>query len=156
LHSDTVFHEKAKKKLVKVLILSVVLMAQSCNDKLSDQDIEGVLYIDLAEIESISKDDLTIVDIVPLETVNENLMGQDLRIRFSTDRIFVFDEAIQDAINIFDRNGAFIDSRAIVGEGPNTVSRLIDFYVSSTGVLEILNPNGGKAQIFQVNESQFW
>jgi hypothetical protein len=145
-----------KKKLVKVLILSVVLMAQSCNDKLSDQDIEGVLYFELDEIESISKDDLTIVDIVPLETVNENLMGQDLRIRCSTDRIFVFDEAIQDAINIFDRNGAFIDSRAIVGEGPNTVSRLIDFYVSSTGVLEILNPNGGKAQIFQVNESQFW
>jgi len=141
-----------KKKLVKVLILSVVLMAQSCNDKLSDQEIDGVLYFELDEIESIAKEDLTIVDVVPLETVNENLMGQDLRIRFSKDRIFVFDESIQDAINVFDRNGKFMGNRVVVGEGPNTVSRLIDFYVSSTGELEILNPNGGKAQIFQVNE----
>jgi hypothetical protein len=143
-----------KKNLVKVLVLSVVFMAQSCSDKLSDQEIDGVLYLELGEIESIAKEDLTIVDVVPLETVNENLMGQDLRIRFSKDRIFVFDESIQDAIHVFDRNGKFMGTRVVVGEGPNTVNRLIDFYVSYSGELEILNPIGGKAQIFEVNEDK--
>jgi hypothetical protein len=140
------------KNLVRILVLLVLVVFNSCKDKLSDQKSEDVLYLDLDEIESISKDDLTLVDVVPLETVNENLMGQDLRIRFSGDRIFVFDESIQNAINVFDKNGKFMGNRVVVGEGPNTVTRLIDFYVSSTGKLEILNPIGGKAQIFEVNE----
>ena len=96
------------KNLVRILVLLVLVVFNSCKDKLSDQKSEDVLYLDLDEIESISKDDLTLVDVVPLETVNENLMGQDLRIRFSGDRIFVFDESIQNAINVFDKNGKFM------------------------------------------------
>lgn len=139
-------------KLIWVLILSVVVATISCNQKSSHTESEGLLYIDLDQIVSMEKEDLIIVDVLPLETVNENLMGLDLRIRDSKDHYFVFDESIQDGIHMFDKNGKYFGRRAIVGEGPNTVSRLIDFHVSSTGQLEILNPIGGKAQVFEVNE----
>jgi hypothetical protein len=77
-------------------------------------------------------------------------MGLDLRIRTSSEYFFVFDEAIQDCVHQFEKDGRYLGRRAIVGEGPNTLLRLNDFYVSEDGNLEVLNSLGDQAEVFQV------
>lgn len=140
-------------KYISFLFISVLLIAQfSCTQQASNHGEDGITHFVLDDINRLDKSDMVFVDVLPLETINENLMGQDLRIRKSEDYFFVFDESIQDGIHQFDNHGNYIGRKAIVGEGPNTLSRLIDFYVSRSGKLEVLNPVGGKAQVFNVNQ----
>ena len=107
----------------------------------------NIQIIELYKVEKIQKDKLEIFDLVVLETTSENLMGNDLRIRSSNDHYFVFDEAIQDCVHQFDKSGKYIGRRAIVSEGPNTIYRLNDFFVSSDIILEVFNSIGDHGKV---------
>jgi hypothetical protein len=134
--------------LQKILFLFVLI---SCGEKPTNNKTENISDLKLSEIEQLTKEDLKLIDFIPLETTSENLMGQDLRIRSSVDYYFVFDEAVQDCVHQFEKDGKYLGRRAIVGEGPNTLLRLNDFHVAEDGSLEVLNSLGDQAEVFRIN-----
>lgn len=138
------------KVLKNYLVIAFVCLFFACTKQKSDTLDPSILQVDLDEIPRIQKSELEIMDFIPMETTSENLMGTDLRIRSSNDYYFVFDEAVQDCVHQFLRNGKYLGRRAIVGEGPNTINRLVDFFVSADGTLEVLNSNGDQAEIYRI------
>jgi hypothetical protein len=126
------------------------ILIVACSQKPTTEKLEGISELKLTEIKRLPKEQLSVFDLIPLETTSENLMGLDLRIRTSSEYFFVFDEAIQDCVHQFEKDGRYLGRRAIVGEGPNTLLRLNDFYVSEDGNLEVLNSLGDQAEVFQV------
>lgn len=141
---------KIKSFVFGLAFLGSMVQFHSCTQQNLEKVDANIHTIDLSKIEKILKDRLEIVDLIALETTSENLMGTDLRIRSSKDHYFVFDEGIQDCVHQFQKNGKYLGRRAIVGEGPNTINRLSDFYVSEDGMLEVLNSNGDQAQVYRV------
>tara|TARA_R110002020_G_scaffold105752_1_gene246416 strand:+ start:159 stop:1313 length:1155 start_codon:yes stop_codon:yes gene_type:complete len=136
----------------KLLFGSLIGLMISCNHKNLEKNEASIQAFELSEIEKIQKDELEVFDLIALETTSENLMGTDVRIRSSKDYFFVFDEAIQDGVHQFQKNGEYMGRRAIVGEGPNTINRLNDFFVGEDGTLEVLSSNGDQAQVYSVGE----
>lgn len=128
----------------------ILILIAACSQKPTTEKLQGISELKLTEIKRLPKEQLTVFDLIPLETTSENLMGLDLRIRTSSEYFFVFDEAIQDCVHQFEKDGRYLGRRAIVGEGPNTLLRLNDFYVSEDGKLEVLNSLGDQAEVFQV------
>jgi hypothetical protein len=126
------------------------ILIVACSQKPTTEKLEGISELKLTEIKRLPKEQLSVFDLIPLETTSENLMGLDLRIRTSSEYFFVFDEAIQDCVHQFEKDGRYLGRRAIVGEGPNTLLRLNDFYVSEDGNLEVLNSLGDQAEVFQI------
>jgi hypothetical protein len=135
-------------KSLRYSFLFILIVA--CSQKPTTEKLEGNSELKLTEIKRLPKEQLSVFDLIPLETTSENLMGLDLRIRTSSEYFFVFDEAIQDCVHQFEKDGRYLGRRAIVGEGPNTLLRLNDFYVSEDGNLEVLNSLGDQAEVFQV------
>jgi len=135
-------------KSLRYSFLFILIVA--CSQKPTTEKLEGISELKLTEIKRLPKEQLSVFDLIPLETTSENLMGLDLRIRTSSEYFFVFDEAIQDCVHQFEKDGRYLGRRAIVGEGPNTLLRLNDFYVSEDGNLEVLNSLGDQAEVFQV------
>jgi hypothetical protein len=135
-----------------ILTVAIFSLWTSCDVKNLENKEKDTKTFELSKIGRIQKDGLKVMDLISLETTNENLMGFDLRIRSSKNHYFVFDEAVQDCVHQFDKNGKYLGRRAIVGEGPNTINRLSDFYVSEDGGLEILNSNGDQAQVYRVGD----
>jgi hypothetical protein len=135
-------------KSLRYSFLFILIVA--CSQKPTTEKLEGISELKLTEIKRLPKEQLSVCDLIPLETTSENLMGLDLRIRTSSEYFFVFDEAIQDCVHQFEKDGRYLGRRAIVGEGPNTLLRLNDFYVSEDGNLEVLNSLGDQAEVFQV------
>lgn len=135
-------------KSLRYSFLFILIVA--CSQKPTTEKLEGISELKLTEIKRLPKEQLSVFDLIPLETTSENLMGLDLRIRTSSEYFFVFDEAIQDCVHQFEKDGRYLGRRAIVGEGPNTLLRLNDFYVSEDGNLEVLNSLGDQAEVFQI------
>lgn len=131
-------------------VLLIILFG--CSGQSNSEETNGLLELDLSSIERITNDDLVIVDLVPLETRNENLMGQDVRIRSTKDYLFVFDEGVQDGVHQFSKDGKYIGRRALVGEGPDRLPRLNDFFPNGDGTLDVLVSIGDKSKVFKVYE----
>ena len=108
---------------------------------------------ELEELESIGKEKLEIVKIIPLETTSENLMGTDIRVRFDASSFYLMDENSKNVIHHFDRKGAYLGSVAQVGDGPNYLSDLDDFLINSEGKIEVLSAIGDQARVYEVSAS---
>jgi hypothetical protein len=132
------------------LLCLILCFLISCGDKIENKNPDNTLHLKISDFTQLKKDQLEIVDLVALETTPENLMGMDLRIRCSEAYYYVFDEAVQDCVHQFDKNGNYLGRRAMVGEGPNTINRLSDFNIGTDGLLEALNSNGDQAKVYRV------
>jgi hypothetical protein len=75
------------------------ILIVACSQKPTTEKLEGISELKLTEIKRLPKEQLSVFDLIPLETTSENLMGLDLRIRTSSEYFFVFDEAIQDCVH---------------------------------------------------------
>lgn len=84
--------------------------------------------------------------IIPLETTQNNLLSDNLTVKFSSEYIYVFDEQIRDAIHQFDNKGRYQSAIIRVGEGPEDVSSISDFVVSEKNI-EILCGKGAYSEI---------
>lgn len=87
--------------------------------------------------------------IVPLETTGNNFLSDNLKVKFTPDYIFVFDEEIRDAVHQFDLSGQYVGKIISTGESPGKVSRIYDFTVSEKGV-ELLVGKGSYSEVVVV------
>lgn len=127
-----------------------IFLLVSCNQPVALQD--NLPQIELENIEVISTP-YTIVKIVPLETNENNLLGDYLTVKFTETAYYIFDQERRDAIYVFDRRGNFQGKSVEVGEGPGMVAHISDFMPTPEGV-EILNALGDQAQIIRFDTNR--
>lgn len=89
---------------------------------------------------------------IRLETTEENLMGMDLRVKFSENLMAVMDENKANKLHLFDRRGSYLNAIAEVGEGPGTIRSLRDFEFGKTEEVLVLSPIEDKAKIFKFSK----
>lgn len=135
------------------LFTGVSILICGCNNRAANTG--GKLpEISLSKPQEIQMENLIIRDFIPLETTSLNLMSTDLRVRFDDSNIYVFDESIRDGIYKFGKDGSFKGSLATVGEGPNQILALNDFYINSNGQLEVLSTVGDQSTIIKLTNNE--
>ena len=84
------------------------------------------------------------IELIPLETNNNVVVGSVGKIIFHQNRYYVFDEHhAQEAVHIFDESGKFIFTINKRGKGPGEYTELTDVIINPfTGNLNLLNPWG--------------
>lgn len=136
----------------KVLICGVSILLLACNSKKNSEN--NVPELKLSTLQQVQLGYLVIKDFIPLETNSQNLMGIDLRIRFDDTNFYVYDESVRDGIHKFGRDGSFGGSVATVGEGPNQILDLNDFYITPDGHLEVLSTVGDQSTLIKITENE--
>jgi len=125
-------------KNLKLLSLFFILSVFACKEK-------SRIEIKLQNIEE-RKENYKIEKIIPLETINNNWLGLNLKIKKNSRGYFVMDESNRDAIHFFNLQGKYIRQIAIIGEGPNNVPSLYDFILEKEGI-SILSGKGDHSDI---------
>jgi hypothetical protein len=125
-------------KNIKLLSLFFILSVFACKEKSRTE-------IELQNIEE-RKENYRIEKIIPLETINNNFLGLNLKIKKNSRGYFVMDESNRDAIHYFNLQGKYIRQIAIIGEGPNNVPSLYDFILEKEGI-SILSGKGDHSDI---------
>ncbi|MEX2513582.1 MAG: 6-bladed beta-propeller [Cyclobacteriaceae bacterium] len=137
-----------KNRFYRVLVFSLIFSA--CDKpvayKVGDNESLKIAFNDI-ELNSYP---YKIDKIVPLETTENNFLSDNLKIKVTSDFIFVFDEEIRDAVHQFDHSGKYVGEIISVGEGPGKVNRIYDFTVSEKGV-EILVGKGSYSEVVVVS-----
>lgn len=133
-----------KNRLYSLLIGVISLSACEKSVTYTSGSKEG-LYILFQDLE-INTFPYEIVKIVPLETTGNNFLSDNLKVKFTSDFIFVFDEDIRDAVHQFDLSGQYVGEIISTGEGPGQVNRIYDFTVSEKGI-ELLVGKGSYSEV---------
>lgn len=131
-------------------VLVCVIIFSACDKPVSyivgDEESLSIAFDDIA----LNAYPYKIDKIVPLETTKNNFLSDNIKVRFTSDFIFVFDEQIRDAVHQFDHSGKYIAEIISTGEGPGKVNRIYDFIVSEKGI-EILVGKGSFSEIIVIS-----
>ena len=130
-----------------LLIFSMI----ACTSLASEEIIKVSIAPD--DYPALSFQNFTVQEMIPLETTEKNLMGMDLRIKFSDNRIAVMDESTTDKVHLFDSKGRYLRAIAEVGEGPGTIQSLRDFEFGEGEERMVLSPFQDKARVYKVSKN---
>lgn len=130
-----------------VLFFSMV----ACTNPASEGQIVNV-SIAPDDYPTLAFQDFTVQEMIALETTEDNLMGMDLRIKFSDNLIAVMDETTSDKLHLFDGKGKYLRAVAEVGEGPGTIQSLRDFEFGKAAEVLVLSPFEDKARVYKVSK----
>lgn len=123
----------------------------ACSKPVSEEEIVNV-SIAPDDYSTLSFQDFTVQGMTALETREDNLMGMDLRIKFSDNLIAVMDETKSDKLHLFDGKGKYLRAVAEVGEGPGTIQSLRDFDLEKEEEVLVLSPFKDKAKVYKVSK----
>jgi hypothetical protein len=139
-------------KYFLLVALPILFFFYGCTSKEPNTSNPDSLRLALSDAINLPSSELEIVDLIPFETNAQNLMGNDLRIRKSTNKIYVMDIAQRDGIHIFSDAGQFLKTVAVKGEGPNELKGLQDFQIDAEERLFVLATLGDRTTIYQISE----
>lgn len=139
-------------KYFLVVFLTVLLFFNSCRSKESKPSYSDLLTLSLSDVVSLPVTDFEILELIPLETNAQNLMGNDLRVRRGKSKIYVMDIGQRDGIHVFSVNGQFLKTLAIKGEGINELKGLQDFQIDAEERLFVLASLGDRTTIYEISE----
>ncbi len=111
-----------------------ILICCSCNDKRNSPDFQKLetLSFDVVNWEEESylpEKIINTVDFVPLETLDNNLIGKIDKVIIFEDKIYVLDSRYTKKIWVFTSGGKFICSIGHYGRGPGEYISLVDFII---------------------------
>ena len=123
----------------------------ACSEPASE---ENTLNISIApdDYPTLSFQDFTVEEMIRLETTEDNLMGMDLRVKFSENFIAVMDENKTNKLHLFDRKGSYLSAIAQVGEGLGTIRSLRDFEFGKGEEVLVLSPIADKANVYKISK----
>lgn len=121
----------------------------SCGSKSSNVDEGNILKFNYNQAILIDNSHFEIVEMIPLETNSQNLMGLDLRVRESKEGYAIMDIGSPDAIHQFELKGKYLGTGVTVGEGPGQLKGLQDFQLDKNGDLFFLLTLGDKTSIYK-------
>ena len=126
--------------LLGVIFMSTVVVA--CGNKAQSYNVKELLsdtarYIidlDLIEKEHVINlsSYLDSVEIIPLETRKDILLGRINKIQEIDNRLFVLDKSISRSVLVFDRKGTFLFRVGKLGQGPGEYASVSDFSIDPT------------------------
>jgi hypothetical protein len=134
------------------VFLVVFIFVSGCSSKEPKSSNTAFLTLSISDVASLPVTALEILELIPLETNSQNLMGNDLRIRRDKNKIYVMDIAQRDGIHMFSSTGKFLKTLAVKGEGPYELKGLQDFQVDAEEGLFVLSTLGDRTMIYQINE----
>lgn len=138
-----------KYRPIHLSYLVVLLLLASCQKEIKTKD--GLPLMELEGIELLNTP-YAIVKVIPLETNQNNLLGDHLTLKFTENALFIFDENARDVIHSFDRNGNYQGRTVETGQGPGMVARITDFIPTAEG-MEILSTLGDQAEIIRFDNN---
>ncbi|MEX2513986.1 MAG: 6-bladed beta-propeller [Cyclobacteriaceae bacterium] len=127
----------------------VILLMASCKNEINNTG--DLPLLELENLELISTP-YSIVRVIPLETKENNLLGDYLTVKFSETTFFIFDENARDAIHTFNLSGGYQGRAAETGEGPGKLASINDFIPSTDG-LDILSVQGDQAELIRLDNN---
>lgn len=134
-----------KIKLNYILLFLFICQLYSCNER--DPDI---YYVDLdAPMEKRLDDYIRNVELIPLETTEENLIKNITKVVLYNDLYYVKD--IYEGVFVFNTTGHFVRRIGSKGSGPGEYGYISDFCINRcTGNIELLSPTGN-IMIFSID-----
>ncbi|SHM34815.1 hypothetical protein SAMN04488057_101157 [Cyclobacterium lianum] len=137
-------------KQFSILFLSglVVALLNSCQNE--NQTSGELPLMKLEAIEQVNNP-YSVIKVIPLETNGENLLGDQLTLKFSQNSWFIYDESARDGIHHFDRNGKYLSKYVEIGEGPGMLRGISDFIPTPEG-MDILSVKGDQAEIIRLDK----
>ncbi|SFT68529.1 hypothetical protein SAMN04489724_1601 [Algoriphagus locisalis] len=140
-----------KQKLYSLLVLIIVF--DSCRSKPEKVSNDSILHYELEEAELLDTEKFEILEFIPLETNQSNLMGLDLRVRQAKDGFYIMDIGTRDAIHKFSPEGNYLGAEVSVGEGPGQLLGLQDFQIDADGNLMVLSSLGDQTKIIKIDSA---
>jgi hypothetical protein len=130
-----------KKSIFLISLLICFLLVSSCKKKRGNvvslaQEVISIYDSDLKERYKAS-DVFDSVTLIPLETVDESLIGDVSKITMTDSSIYVLDQQSQSVLK-FNRQGKFLCKINRVGVGPNEYMELEDFTLTGSGNILML------------------
>lgn len=122
-------------------ILLVIASLYSCNkSQTSNSTEERIFSVNLETIKEYEFSDIIdIVEIIPLATSEESLIGDITKLKYHDDKIHILDIR-QKSILTFDANGNFDNKIDRVGRGPGEYLDIVDFTINPyTNNLELID-----------------
>lgn len=116
-----------KLNLLTILMLFVLF---SCVNKTNNNLNSTIIDVEKKPDGAIEYESVTMT---PIETIDDGLLGQDLKIRFTDSNIYIADAA-HGCIFKYDKEGQFINRIGSKGKGPQEYLSLTDFRVKNDTV----------------------
>lgn len=125
-----------KKKYIEVVFLIVILLITSCqgiNDSNIKSDIGTVSFYENFSEKIPFSSFVDTIEIIPLETTDENMIGEITRIIFSDEKYYVRStNGMQNGkLFVFDETGKFIGRIGKNGNGPGEFVDFNDFAITN-------------------------
>lgn len=130
-----------KLNLLTILMLFVLF---SCVNKTNNNLNSTIIDVEKKPDGAIEYESVTMT---PIETIDDGLLGQDLKIRFTDSNIYIADAA-HGCIFKYDKEGQFINRIGSKGKGPQEYLSLTDFRVKNDTV-EIMSCVGDKTRVLR-------
>lgn len=139
-------NKKTTKYFVRIFTFLIIIISYSC-----DNSQKNGYLIDLKKSEPISiKDQFLNISLIPLETSDEGLIGQLLKVIQFDDKYFILDGK-QKSILTFDKSGEFLFKIDNKGKGPGEYTDISDFEINPYSKnIEILSP-WGAIYVYSIN-----
>ncbi len=128
-------------------LVFVFILFLFCGCEKGSKKINGAIPVKVEETKNLEFSDLNVVDVIGLETKNENLMGVDLRVRCSDSLIAIMDESMKNGIHLFNNSGEYLNTVGLTGDGPNKLPSLLDFCITDPNEITVLSTMGTLAKL---------
>jgi hypothetical protein len=139
-----------KRNLTTCLLLFAFCISCNMSDKIPPEGKS----IDLSSVMGHSSKEKIFKDVrfIQLETVRENLLGDDLYFEISSDKIYIFDRGNQKSVFIFDEDGKYVGKSGRPGKGPGEYVNAVDFLVRNDTV-DFLVQQSPNASVYSYTSS---
>lgn len=132
-----------------MIFMSAIIM--SCGNRTQLYNVEGLLsdtaryIIDLDHVEKEYIINMSSyfdsMEIIPLETRKDVLLGRISKIQEIDNHLFVLDKSISKSVLVFDKKGAFLFRIGKLGQGPGEYTSISDFSIDPTNRIIYLLDN---------------
>ncbi len=154
-----IINRKNRKISVCLIVICSLFILSSCNERISNRGEDDTLHFDVSNWnrkQIIPDRVIKQVRFIPLETTQDNLIGNVNKILTSKDKLYVLDVKYGKKILIFNKKGKYLNSIGSYGRGEGEYISLNDFIVDEQeNRLLILDSDLRKILTYSLTDGRF-
>lgn len=137
-----------RQYLILLFLFLLVIFLSGCKKTVDNTDIEAIDLQELKPVNLTISQFTTGMDVIPLETSPDCLIGNINNIKFDDEFVYIKD-VIFKGIYVFDRKGKFVDKLYKEGQGPGEYLSIDDFTVDKEkNTIEVFDGHRKKLLIY--------